>query len=114
MNGMEKTVVELHGMLKIADGSIKKNPNHMMMMMVQKKKKKWKRWTSPKSKGKKKDLMSPRALSLRQMASLSLLLMKNVSTATRRDIGSGTVKSTSRSRKRRRREVRLLLQVLML
>jgi hypothetical protein len=59
MNGMEKTVVKLHGMLKIANGSIKKNPNHMMMMMVQKKKKKWKRWTSPKSKGKKKVFDEP-------------------------------------------------------
>jgi hypothetical protein len=32
MNSMEKTVVELHGMLKIAEDSIKKNPNHVMMV----------------------------------------------------------------------------------
>jgi hypothetical protein len=32
MNGMEKTVVEFHGMLKIAEDSIKKNPNHVMMV----------------------------------------------------------------------------------
>jgi hypothetical protein len=48
MNGMEKTVVELHGMLKTINDSIK-NPNHMMM--VQKEKKKRKYWTPPKGKG---------------------------------------------------------------
>jgi hypothetical protein len=48
MNGMEKTVVELHGMLKTINDSIK-NPNHMMM--VQKEKKKRKHWTPPKGKG---------------------------------------------------------------
>jgi hypothetical protein len=52
MNGMEKTVAELHGMLKTAEDSIKKNPNHVMM--VQKDKKKMKCWTPPKGKGKKK------------------------------------------------------------
>jgi hypothetical protein len=52
MNGMEKTMPELHGMLKIAEDSIKKNPNHVMM--VQKEKKKRKRWTPPKGKGKEK------------------------------------------------------------
>jgi hypothetical protein len=40
MNGMEKTVAELHGMLKIAEDSIKKNPNHMMMVQKEKKKRK--------------------------------------------------------------------------
>jgi hypothetical protein len=49
MNVMEKTVAELHRMLKTAEDSIKKNPNHVMM--VQKKKKR-KRWTPPKGKGK--------------------------------------------------------------
>jgi hypothetical protein len=52
MNDMEKTVVELHEMLKIVEDSIKKNPNHMMM--VQKEKKKKKDWMPPKGKGKKK------------------------------------------------------------
>jgi hypothetical protein len=37
MNGMEKTVAELHGMLKIAEDSIKKNPNHVMMVQKEKK-----------------------------------------------------------------------------
>jgi hypothetical protein len=50
LNGMEKTVAELHGMLKTAEDSIKKNPNHVMM--VQKEKKKRKHWTPPKGKGK--------------------------------------------------------------
>jgi hypothetical protein len=52
MNGMEKTMAELHGMLKTAEDSIKKNPN--LVMMDQKAKKKRKRWTSPKGKGKKR------------------------------------------------------------
>jgi hypothetical protein len=38
MNGMEKTVAELHGMLKTAEDSIKKNPNHVMMVQKEKKK----------------------------------------------------------------------------
>jgi hypothetical protein len=29
MNGMEKTMAELHGMLKIVEESIKKNPTHV-------------------------------------------------------------------------------------
>jgi hypothetical protein len=53
MNGMEKTVTELHGMLKTAtEDRIKKNPNHVMM--VQKEKKMRKRWTPPMDKGKEK------------------------------------------------------------
>jgi hypothetical protein len=52
MNSMEKTMVELHGMLRTAKYSIKKNTNHVMM--VQKEKKKRKRWTPPKVKGKEK------------------------------------------------------------
>jgi hypothetical protein len=52
MNDMEKTMAELHGMLKTAEDSIKKNPNHVMM--VQREKKKRKRWTTPMGKGKEK------------------------------------------------------------
>jgi hypothetical protein len=52
MNGMEKTVAELHEMFKTAEDSIKKKLNHVMM--VQKEKKKRKRWTPPKGKGKEK------------------------------------------------------------
>jgi hypothetical protein len=37
MNGMEKTMAELHGMLKIDEYSIKKNPNHVMMVQKEKK-----------------------------------------------------------------------------
>jgi hypothetical protein len=50
MNGMEKIVGELHGMLKTAEGSIKQNPNNVMI--VQKEKRKRKCWTPPKGKGK--------------------------------------------------------------
>jgi hypothetical protein len=50
MNDMEKTMAKLYGMLKAAEDSIKKNPNHVMM--VQKEKKKRKRWTPHKGKGK--------------------------------------------------------------
>jgi hypothetical protein len=32
MNGMEKSVTELHGILKTAEDSIKKTPNHVMMV----------------------------------------------------------------------------------
>jgi hypothetical protein len=52
MNGMEKAVAELHGMLKIAKYNIKKNLNHVMM--VQKKKEKRKCSMLPKGKGKEK------------------------------------------------------------
>jgi hypothetical protein len=57
MNVIEKTVVELHGMLKISKDSIKKNPNHVMM--VQKENKKRKHWTPRKGKGKKKVFDEP-------------------------------------------------------
>jgi hypothetical protein len=57
MNGMEKTMAKLHGMLKIAEDSIKKTPNHVMM--VQKEKKKRKHWTPPKDKGKEKIFDEP-------------------------------------------------------
>jgi hypothetical protein len=57
MNDMEKTVAELHEILKIVDNSIKKNHNYVMM--VQKKKKKRKRWTHPKGKGKEKVFDEP-------------------------------------------------------
>jgi hypothetical protein len=32
LNGMEKSMTELHGMLKTAEESIKKNSNHVMMV----------------------------------------------------------------------------------
>jgi hypothetical protein len=51
MNGMEKTIAKLHGILKIVEGSIK-NPNHVLM--IQKEKKKKKRWTPLKDKVKEK------------------------------------------------------------
>jgi hypothetical protein len=50
MNDMEKTVVELHGMLKTTKDSIKENPNHVMM--VQKEKKKRNHWMPPNVKDK--------------------------------------------------------------
>jgi hypothetical protein len=52
MNGMEKTMAELHGMFKTSEDSIKKNPNHVMMVQMEKKKRKC--WTPPKGKGKEK------------------------------------------------------------
>jgi hypothetical protein len=52
MNGIEKTMAELHGMLKTVEDSIKKNPNHVMK--VQKERKKRKRWMPPKGKCKEK------------------------------------------------------------
>jgi hypothetical protein len=64
MNGLDKTLSELHGMLKTAEESIKKNPNHGMM--IQKGNKTRKRWTPPIPKvkaGKRVPVVSPRALS---------------------------------------------------
>jgi hypothetical protein len=52
MNGMEKTVANLHGILKTTEDSIKKNTNHMMIVQMEKKKRMC--WTPPKGKGKKK------------------------------------------------------------
>jgi hypothetical protein len=57
MYGMEKTVAELHGMLKTAKDSIRKKPNHVMM--VQKDKKRRKCWMPPKGKGKEKVFDEP-------------------------------------------------------
>jgi hypothetical protein len=57
MNGMEKTVAELHGMLKTTEHSIKKNTNHVTV--AQKEKKRRKCWTPPKGKGKEKVLDEP-------------------------------------------------------
>ena len=56
MNGMEKSLSELHGMLKTAEESIKKSTNHVIV--VQKENKKRKRWTPPKGKGKGKEKVS--------------------------------------------------------
>jgi hypothetical protein len=39
MNGMEKTVAELHGMLKAVEDSIKKNLNYVMMVQKEREKK---------------------------------------------------------------------------
>jgi hypothetical protein len=63
MNGMEKTMAELHGMLKTANNSIIKNSNHVMM--VQKEKKKGSVGRLPRAKASKRFPMSPQALSLR-------------------------------------------------
>jgi hypothetical protein len=57
MNGMEKTMAESHGMLKIAEDNVKKNPNHVMM--VEKEKKKRKCWKPPGDKGKEKVFDEP-------------------------------------------------------
>jgi hypothetical protein len=54
--------------------------------------------------------MRPQALILRQKVKQTLLLMRNASAVTRRDIGSGTVRNSWKNR-RRRNEVRLPLQV---
>jgi hypothetical protein len=40
INGMEKSVAKLHGMLEKAENSIKKNLNHVMMVKKEKKKRK--------------------------------------------------------------------------
>jgi hypothetical protein len=52
MNGMEKLLVELHGILKTIEEGIKRNHNHVMM--VEQEKKKRKHWMHSKDKGEKK------------------------------------------------------------
>jgi hypothetical protein len=98
MNGMKKTMAELHGMLKTVKDSIKKN--HNCVMMVQKEKKKRKHWTSPKGKGKEEVSDEPSSSKPKTKGKSDPFLMRNASTATRRDIGSGTVRSTLRSKRR--------------
>jgi hypothetical protein len=89
MNGMVKTMVELHGMLKTVDDSIKKPPQSC----------------DDGSKGEEKDkeLDASQGKRLRtckksnepsSSKSKTLLLMRNASTAIRRDIGSKIVRST--------------------
>jgi hypothetical protein len=53
MNDMEKSVAELHRMLKTTDERFNKKPNHVMMIQ------KRKRWTPPKGKGKEKVFDEP-------------------------------------------------------
>ena len=57
MNGMEKTLTELHGMLKTAKESIKKSANHVMMVQKENRKRKRK---MPKGKGKGKVPYQPK------------------------------------------------------
>jgi hypothetical protein len=97
MNGMEKTMVELHGMLKTAKDSIKKNPNHVMMDQNEKKKRN--RSTPPKGKGKENISDKPSSSKPKTKGKSDLLLTRNASTATRLDIDSGLVRSTWRRKK---------------
>jgi hypothetical protein len=108
MNGMKKTVAELHGMLKIAEDSIKKNPNHLMM--VQKEKKKRKHWTPPKGKGKEKVSDEPSSSKPKTKGKSCPSPDEECLHCYKKGIGLGTIRSTWRY-KRRKREVRLLLQV---
>jgi hypothetical protein len=91
MNGMEKIMAKLHGMLKTTEYSIK---NPQSCDDSSKGEKRGSVGRLSRAKAKKRFSMSPRALSLRQKISLPLLLMRNASTTTRTDIGSGTVRST--------------------
>jgi hypothetical protein len=64
MNDLDKTLSELHGMLKIAEESIKKNPNHVMMIQKGTKRGSIGRLLIPKVKaGKRVPAVSPWALS---------------------------------------------------
>ena len=94
MNGMEKSLSELHGMLKIEEESIKKSTNHVMV--VQKENKKRKRWTPPKGKGrgKGKEKVPNDPQGSKTKAKSGLLPMMNASTVRARDIGQGTARNT--------------------
>jgi hypothetical protein len=63
MNSIKKIMAELHRMLKTAEDSIKKNPNHVMM--VQKDKKKRYHWMPTKGKGKEKISVEPSSSKLK-------------------------------------------------
>ncbi|KAJ1279198.1 hypothetical protein BS78_04G136800 [Paspalum vaginatum] len=88
MNGLDKTLTELHGMLKTAEDSIKKTSTHVMMVQKDNKKR-----------------------NHQARAKLSLWLVPlpwtSVSTVVTMDIGRGTARSTWKRRKRRK--VRLML-----
>jgi hypothetical protein len=77
-------------------------------MMVQKEKKNRKYWTPPKGKDKEKAFDEPSSSRPKTKGKSGPSPNGNVSTVTRRNIDSGTIRSTWRS-KRRRREVRLPL-----
>jgi hypothetical protein len=100
MNGMEKTVAELHGMLKTIEDSIKKNPNHVMM--VQKEKKKRKHWMPPKGKGKEKFSDEPSSSKPKTKRKSGPSPNEECFYCYKKGIGLGTVRSTWRSRRRRR------------
>jgi hypothetical protein len=107
MNGLEKTLAELHGMLKTTEESSKKNLSHVMM--VQKESKKRKRWMPPKGKGKGKDVPKDPSSSKPKPKGKSDPSPDD-ECFHYKDIGQGTARSTRRI-SRRRREVRLLVQV---
>ena len=61
MNGLDKTLSELHVMLKTANESIKKNPNHVMMIQKGNKRGSVGRLLIPKVKARKRvPVVSPR------------------------------------------------------
>jgi hypothetical protein len=91
MNGMDKTVGELHGMIKTPKDSIKKNPNHVMM--VQKEKKKRKYWTPPKGKGKEKAFNEPLSSKPKTKGKSVPSPNEECFYCHKRVIGSGTVRS---------------------
>ncbi|WVZ90398.1 LOW QUALITY PROTEIN: hypothetical protein U9M48_036704 [Paspalum notatum var. saurae] len=67
MNGLDKTLTELHGMLKTAEDSIKKTSHHVMMVQRNSKKRKRK----GKGKGKAKDRIQKPKLDAKPKAGLS-------------------------------------------
>jgi hypothetical protein len=110
MNGMEKTVAELQGMLKTVEDSIKKNPN--LVMIVQKENKKRKHWTPPEGKGKEKVFDEPLSSKPKIKGKYDPSPSEECFHCHKKGHWFRTVRSTWRSRRRRRRwEVRLLLQV---
>jgi hypothetical protein len=106
MNSLDKTLSELHGKLKTAKESIKKNLNHVMM--IQKGNKKRKRWTPPNSKGKGKEKSSSSESSSSKLKPAPKA-KPGPTSVMKRDISLGIARNTWK--KKRRREVRLPIQV---
>jgi hypothetical protein len=107
MNSLDKTLVELHGMLKIAKESIENNHAHVIISKGEQGEKALDAWAMSREGMLPK---IPQDLILSQRASLALLLMMNASTVMTRDIGQLTTRTAWRI-SIRRREAKLLLRV---
>ena len=97
MNGIKKTLAELHGMLKTAEESLKKNPSYVMMVQKESKRESVTE--------RLKLQMRSRALSLIWLKSPSqaLLALTLATTAISLAIGGGIASSIWKNKRKRRK-----------